>query len=60
MMRFFDWAVGTFALYAISMAAASFIAGDFMLPLSTATDRLWLVLCGLAAIVMMVDEDSRK
>ena len=60
MSRFFDWAVGTFAFYAIGMAAASFIAGDFILPLSTATDRLWLVLCGFAAIGMMFGEDSRK
>lgn len=59
-MRFFDWAVGTFAFYGIGLVLASFVAGEVIIPLSSAGDRLWLILCGLGAIGMMIDEGRGK
>lgn len=59
-MRFFDWAVGTFVFYGIGVAIWSFIVWDFVLPLSTAGDRAWLITCGLGAMGMMLDEGRRK
>lgn len=59
-MRFFDWAVGTFAFYGIGLVLASFVAGEVIVPLSTAGDRLWLLMSGAAALGMMLDEGRGK
>jgi hypothetical protein len=59
-MRFFDWAVGTFAFYGVGLALASFVAGDLIWPLSTASDRLWLILSGMIALGMVIGESKPR
>jgi hypothetical protein len=38
------------------MALAYFVMWDVFPPLSTLPDRLWLLICGLSALGMMLDE----
>ena len=59
-MRIFDWAVGTLAFYGVGLVLASFVAGEVIVPLSTAGDRLWLLLSGFTALGMIVDEGRGK
>ena len=58
-MRIFDWVVGTFAFYGIGLVLASFVAGEVIVPISTAGDRLWLLLSGMIALGMIVDEGRK-
>lgn len=58
-MRILDWAIGTFAFYGVGIVLASFVAGEVIIPLSSATDRLLLIMSGLIAFGMMLDEDRR-
>lgn len=56
--KIIDWATGTIAFYAVGLAIASFIKWDWQLPFSTAPDRIWFVLCGMAAAGMMAADEK--
>ena len=58
-MRILEWAVGTFAFYGVGMVLASFVWGEIILPLSTAGDRFLLILCGLAALAMIIEDKGK-
>ena len=56
MMRFWEWAVGTFAIYGVGVAVAAFITWEVYMPLSTSLDRFWLLWCCLAVAGLMFIE----